>query len=121
MSDLEMQQRQRIEKKEDEDDDEETKKNKETETEHVFNNVGQQQQQQEHTTGQHYLSDPSMAFAGLRRAISQVSMLVVKATNSSEAAWREECQKYVCVILAPRIPLHNYNIHMSYCDFIQLL
>ncbi|XP_014205713.1 G protein-activated inward rectifier potassium channel 3-like isoform X2 [Copidosoma floridanum] len=42
----------------------------------------------------HYLGDPGMTLAGLRRAISQVSMLVVKATSSSEAAWREECQKY---------------------------
>ncbi|XP_058796528.1 inward rectifier potassium channel 2-like isoform X1 [Phymastichus coffea] len=32
--------------------------------------------------------------AGLKRAISQVSMLVVKATTSGEVAWREECQKY---------------------------
>ncbi|XP_044016938.1 inward rectifier potassium channel 2-like isoform X2 [Aphidius gifuensis] len=36
----------------------------------------------------------SMTLSGLRRAISQVSMLVVKATNSGEAAWREECLKY---------------------------
>lgn len=36
-----------------------------------------------------------MALSGLRRALSQVSMLVVKATTSGEAAWREELQKYV--------------------------
>lgn len=36
----------------------------------------------------------SLTLAGLRRAISQVSMLVVKATTSGEAAWREECLKY---------------------------
>ncbi|CAK9834037.1 ATP-sensitive inward rectifier potassium channel 12 [Anthophora retusa] len=35
-----------------------------------------------------------MALSGLRRALSQVSMLVVKATTSGEAAWREELQKY---------------------------
>ncbi|XP_015590645.1 inward rectifier potassium channel 2 isoform X2 [Cephus cinctus] len=35
-----------------------------------------------------------MALSGLRRAISQVSMLVYKATTSGEAAWREECLKY---------------------------
>lgn len=35
-----------------------------------------------------------MTLSGLRRAISQVSMLVVKATTSGEAAWREECLKY---------------------------
>ncbi|XP_076624178.1 G protein-activated inward rectifier potassium channel 2 isoform X3 [Colletes latitarsis] len=35
-----------------------------------------------------------MAFSGLRRALSQVSMLVVKATNSGETAWREELHKY---------------------------
>ncbi|XP_071563654.1 ATP-sensitive inward rectifier potassium channel 12 isoform X3 [Temnothorax nylanderi] len=32
--------------------------------------------------------------SGLRRAISQVSMMVVKATTSGEAAWREELLKY---------------------------
>ncbi|EZA52802.1 ATP-sensitive inward rectifier potassium channel [Ooceraea biroi] len=32
--------------------------------------------------------------SGLRRAISQVSMIVVKATTSGEAAWREELLKY---------------------------
>ncbi|CAB0032254.1 unnamed protein product [Trichogramma brassicae] len=31
---------------------------------------------------------------GLRRAISQVSVLVAKTTTSSEAAWREEFQRY---------------------------
>lgn len=36
-----------------------------------------------------------MALSGLRRALSQVSMLVVKATTSGETAWREELQKYV--------------------------
>lgn len=36
-----------------------------------------------------------MAFSGLRRALSQMSMLVVKATTSGETAWREELQKYV--------------------------
>lgn len=41
---------------------------------------------------QHHLTD-GVALTGLRRAISQVSMLVVKATNSGEAAWREECLK----------------------------
>lgn len=41
----------------------------------------------------------SMTLSGLRRAISQVSMLVVKATNSGEAAWREECLKYALVLL----------------------
>lgn len=35
-----------------------------------------------------------MALSGLRRALSQVSMLVVKATTSGETAWREELQKY---------------------------
>ncbi|KAK0085386.1 hypothetical protein PV325_005296 [Microctonus aethiopoides] len=35
-----------------------------------------------------------MTLAGFRRAISQVSMLVVKATTSGEASWREECLKY---------------------------
>lgn len=35
-----------------------------------------------------------MAFSGLRRAISQVSMMVAKATTSGEAAWREEIIKY---------------------------
>lgn len=35
-----------------------------------------------------------LPLSGLRRAISQVSMLVVKATSSGEAAWREECIKY---------------------------
>ncbi|OAD53390.1 ATP-sensitive inward rectifier potassium channel 12 [Eufriesea mexicana] len=34
-----------------------------------------------------------MALSGLRRALSQVSMLVVKATTSGETAWREELQK----------------------------
>ncbi|XP_008203021.1 G protein-activated inward rectifier potassium channel 4 [Nasonia vitripennis] len=45
---------------------------------------------------QQHLGDggAGMALAGLRRAISQVSMLVVKATTSGEVAWREECQKY---------------------------
>ncbi|KAH0546620.1 hypothetical protein KQX54_012356 [Cotesia glomerata] len=42
---------------------------------------------------QHHLTD-GVALMGLRRAISQVSMLVVKATNSGEAAWREECLKH---------------------------
>ncbi|XP_077266724.1 ATP-sensitive inward rectifier potassium channel 12-like isoform X2 [Temnothorax americanus] len=32
--------------------------------------------------------------SGLRRAISQVSMMVVKATTSGEAAWRDELLKY---------------------------
>lgn len=32
--------------------------------------------------------------SGLRRAISQVSTMVVKATTSGEAAWREESLKY---------------------------
>lgn len=36
-----------------------------------------------------------MALSGLRRALSQMSMLVVKATTSGETAWREELQKYV--------------------------
>ncbi|XP_076235323.1 uncharacterized protein LOC143179825 isoform X2 [Calliopsis andreniformis] len=35
-----------------------------------------------------------MALSGLRRALSQVSMLVVKATTSGETAWREELHKY---------------------------
>ncbi|XP_033215316.1 inward rectifier potassium channel 2-like isoform X2 [Belonocnema kinseyi] len=35
-----------------------------------------------------------LGLSGLRRAISQVSMLVVKATSSGETAWREECIKY---------------------------
>ncbi|XP_011298552.1 G protein-activated inward rectifier potassium channel 3 isoform X2 [Fopius arisanus] len=35
-----------------------------------------------------------ITLSGLRRAISQVSMLVVKATTSGETAWREECLKY---------------------------
>ncbi|XP_011503132.1 PREDICTED: ATP-sensitive inward rectifier potassium channel 12-like isoform X2 [Ceratosolen solmsi marchali] len=43
---------------------------------------------------QQYLSETSIAFSGLRRAISQVSMLVGKATSSGEVAWHEECQKY---------------------------
>lgn len=46
-----------------------------------------------------------MALSGLRRALSQVSMLVVKATTSGEAAWRDELHKYV----APRHLLHNRN------------
>ncbi|CAL7934930.1 unnamed protein product [Xylocopa violacea] len=44
-------------------------------------------------SGKVHLGD-GMAFSGLRRALSQVSMLVVKATTSGEAAWREELQKY---------------------------
>ncbi|XP_076655978.1 uncharacterized protein LOC143360731 isoform X2 [Halictus rubicundus] len=43
-------------------------------------------------SGKVHLGD-GMAFSGLRRALSQVSMLVVKATNSGETAWREELQK----------------------------
>ncbi|XP_066587883.1 inward rectifier potassium channel irk-1-like isoform X2 [Prorops nasuta] len=46
------------------------------------------QQQQHHHLGE------NMGFAGLRRAISQVSMMVVKATTSGEAAWRDELHKY---------------------------
>lgn len=45
------------------------------------------------TVHQHHLGD-GMALSGLRRAISQVSMLVMKATTSGEVAWREECLKY---------------------------
>ena len=45
-------------------------------------------------SGKIHLGD-GMALSGLRRALSQVSMLVVKATTSGEAAWREELQKYV--------------------------
>ena len=41
-----------------------------------------------------------LGLSGLRRAISQVSMLVVKATSSGEAAWREECIKYAGFHLA---------------------
>ncbi|XP_034933941.1 G protein-activated inward rectifier potassium channel 3 isoform X2 [Chelonus insularis] len=40
-----------------------------------------------------HVSD-GIALSGLRRAISQVSMLVGKATNSGESSWREECLKY---------------------------
>lgn len=45
------------------------------------------------TVQRHHLGD-GMTLSGLRRAISQVSMLVVKATTSGESAWREECLKY---------------------------
>ena len=45
-------------------------------------------------SGKIHLGD-GMALSGLRRALSQVSMLVVKATTSGETAWREELQKYV--------------------------
>lgn len=41
-----------------------------------------------------------LGLSGLRRAISQVSMLVVKATSSGETAWREECIKYASFHLA---------------------
>ncbi|XP_012224310.1 ATP-sensitive inward rectifier potassium channel 12 isoform X2 [Linepithema humile] len=41
----------------------------------------------------HHLSEMGR-LSGLRRAISQVSMMVVKATTSGEAAWREELLKY---------------------------
>ncbi|XP_017888097.1 inward rectifier potassium channel 2-like isoform X2 [Ceratina calcarata] len=44
-------------------------------------------------SGKVHLGD-GMAFSGLRRALSQVSMLVVKATTSGETAWREELHKY---------------------------
>ncbi|KAK2576338.1 hypothetical protein KPH14_005697 [Odynerus spinipes] len=44
--------------------------------------------------GKLHLGDGGTAFSGLRRALSQVSMLVVKATTSGEAAWREELLKY---------------------------
>ncbi|XP_078035972.1 uncharacterized protein LOC144469487 isoform X2 [Augochlora pura] len=43
-------------------------------------------------SGKVHLGD-GMALSGLRRALSQVSMLVVKATNSGETAWREELHK----------------------------
>ncbi|XP_048507494.1 inward rectifier potassium channel 2-like isoform X2 [Athalia rosae] len=43
--------------------------------------------------GRSHLGD-NIALSGLRRAISQVSMLVFKATSSGEAAWREEFHKY---------------------------
>jgi hypothetical protein len=43
---------------------------------------------------QQYLGESNTALSGLRRAISQMSMLVGKATSSGEVAWREECQKY---------------------------
>lgn len=43
-------------------------------------------------------SNNSMTLSGIRRAISQVSMFVVKATNSGEAAWREECLKYAFIL-----------------------
>lgn len=45
-------------------------------------------------TSAHHLGDLGLG-AGLRRAISQVSMIVAKATSSGEVAWREEAQKYV--------------------------
>lgn len=48
------------------------------------------ERQSENEKGTH-LGD---GLSGLRRAISQVSMLVVKATTSGESAWREECIKY---------------------------
>ena len=38
-----------------------------------------------------------LALSGLKRAFSQVSMMVAKATTSSEAAWREELLKYANV------------------------
>lgn len=47
---------------------------------------------------QHLVADIAVGggmAAGLKRAISQVSMLVFKATTSGEVAWREECQKYI--------------------------
>ncbi|KAF7392491.1 hypothetical protein HZH66_008324 [Vespula vulgaris] len=46
----------------------------------------------------HHLGDGGTAFSGLRRALSQVSMLVLKATTSGEAAWREELLKYASQI-----------------------
>ncbi|KAK1124301.1 hypothetical protein K0M31_006673 [Melipona bicolor] len=47
-------------------------------------------------SGKIHLGD-GMTLSGLRRALSQVSMLVVKATTSGEAAWREELQKWKCL------------------------
>ncbi|KZC05712.1 ATP-sensitive inward rectifier potassium channel 12 [Dufourea novaeangliae] len=43
-------------------------------------------------SGKVHLGD-GMALSGLKRALSQVSMLVMKATTSGETAWREELQK----------------------------
>ena len=58
------------------------------------------------TVQRHHLGD-GMTLSGLRRAISQVSMLVMKATTSGEAAWREECLKYA-LTSHPRIhKIHN--------------
>ncbi|XP_014233971.1 inward rectifier potassium channel 4-like isoform X1 [Trichogramma pretiosum] len=51
----------------------------------------EQQQQQHH---QALTFSAGGLAGGLRRAISQVSLLVAKTTTSSEAAWRDEFQRY---------------------------
>ncbi|KAJ8664348.1 hypothetical protein QAD02_006010, partial [Eretmocerus hayati] len=56
---------------------------------------------------------------GLRRAISQVSMLVVKATNSSEAAWRDECQKYRAARFSSRRVRKRVVFKHGDCNVVQ--
>lgn len=33
----------------------------------------------------------------IKRSLSRLSMIVFRATHSSEQTWREECLKYVCL------------------------